>query len=146
MAARSRGKQELDRALELRGYAPEERAQAIARLEGFGYLDDERFARERALTLLREGRHGETAVREKLLAHGLSPERVDAAVDEARRELAFDPAAAARALLQRRGLLGTRDPKRVARAARLLATRGFSSEVIAALLPSAALDPVGEGD
>lgn len=146
LASRGRTTAELDRALAERGHPPSARREALSRLEELGYVNDTRFARERAASLLREGRSGERFVLKKLERHGLSRELARQALDAAMEELGFDPLAAARALLARRGLLDVEEGKGVARAVRLLGARGFSAEVIARCLPAATLDPTGQGD
>lgn len=145
LAARPRTRAEVEDALTRRGHEAGERADALVELERFGYLDDARFARDRALSLLREGGRAERAVLDKLLGHGVPAELAHVALAEAREQLSFDPERAARALLERRGLLGAADRKLAARGARLLAARGFSPEVIEAVLPFAVLDPPEEG-
>jgi regulatory protein len=145
LAVRARASGELERTLLQRGFSPEERADALSRLRSFGYLDDDRFAQQRVETLLRDGR-GERAVLAQLERHGVSAERAQAALEKGVSAFGFDPQAAARALLAKRGLLDAKAPKACARAVRLLAARGFADEVIAACLPASALDPLGQDD
>jgi regulatory protein len=142
LAQRARSRHELLAALERKGYAEPVRERALARVEGFGYLDDARFARDRATALLGKGRQGPRAVEERLAAHGLSPELARAAVDAARDELGFDAETTARRVLEQRGLAGRElSPKERGRAGRLLFSRGFSEELIQRLVGDATLEP-----
>lgn len=147
LAMRARSRHELLTALERKGFPEPVRQVALEKLQGWGYLDDERFARERAAVLLAGGKHGPQAVRQRLRSHGLSPEAAERAVASASSEVEFDPEAAARQVLERRGLLDRElGPREKARAARLLVSRGFSEEVIQRLLGDATLEPSGPDD
>ncbi|MFP2931289.1 regulatory protein RecX [Pyxidicoccus sp. 3LG] len=53
LSMRSRSRQELEQALTRKGFAPKVREEALVRVQGWGYLDDARFAQERAASLLR---------------------------------------------------------------------------------------------
>ncbi|QRK08365.1 regulatory protein RecX [Archangium violaceum] len=142
LSARARSRHELLMALERKGFSEPVCEKALAQVEGWGYLDDERFARERAAVLLQRGRYGPRAVQQRLEAHGLSREAAREAVATASGEVEFDAEAAARQVLERRGLLGRKlEPKEAARAGRLLASRGFSSDVIQRVLGDATLEP-----
>jgi regulatory protein len=144
LSVRARSRHELAAALERKGYPEAVREQALARVQGWGYLDDARFAQERAAALLRKGRLGPRAVLQKLEAHGLPEEAARQALTQASDTEAFDALAAARAVLEGRGLLGRRlDAKEWARAGRLLDSRGFSEDVIHRLLGEPSLDPSG---
>jgi regulatory protein len=141
---RSRSRQEISLALSRKGF-PEDAVEAtLRRLSELGYLDDARFARAKAVSLLGAGRLAEASVKQRLVAHGLSEADAEAAVQQAREEVGYDAQAAGQALLERRGLWGrTLDEREKARAARLLSSRGFSEEQVDALLRQAsALDPV----
>ncbi|ATB27411.1 regulatory protein RecX [Melittangium boletus] len=147
LSVRGRSRHELLLALERKGFSEPVRERALSRVEGFGYLDDARFARDRAEVLLRRGRYGPRAVEERLQAHGLSREAASEAVASASGELGFDAEASARQVLEQRGLLGrVLAPKDRARAGRLLFSRGFSEEVIHRLLGDATLEPSGPDD
>ena len=157
LRARARSSQELALALERRGYSALTQGEALERLRGWGYLDDARFARERAASLLGPGRLGPRAVLERLAAHGVDDAAARAAVGAASEAVDFEPLAAARRVLQKRRLLPSSPgspgspptalaPKERARAARLLLGRGFSEEVVSALLGQAALDPPDPSD
>ena len=143
---RARSRHELSARLSRNGHPQAEVAAALDRLTELRYLDDERFARDRALMLLREGQHGGAAVLKRLAAHGLTPEQARRALADASAELSFDPVAAARALLGKKGLGGALSAKERARAARLLHSRGFGEDVVLRLLGDPALDPPAPDD
>lgn len=146
LSHRGRSHHELSLLLARRGFGPEEVSAALARLAQLGYLDDLKFARQRAHVLLRDGKLGKEGVLRRLLAHGLPEALARSALEEVAAELSFDSLSAARALLERRGLAGDLAPRERARAARLLRSRGFAAEVAERLLGDAALDPPpGEG-
>ncbi|OJH40805.1 regulatory protein RecX [Cystobacter ferrugineus] len=145
LKARARSRHELLAALERKGYTEAVRERALARVEGWGYLNDERFARDQAERLLGGGRYGPEGVRQRLESHGLSPEAASAAVATASVE--FDAEQAARQVLEKRGLSGRElDAREKARAGRLLFSRGFSEDVIQRLLGDAMLEPSGPDD
>jgi len=147
LSVRSRSRHELEVALERKGFAEKVREEALSRVAGWGYLDDARFAQERAAALLRKGRLGPRAVLQRLEAHGLPEETARRALDQASGAEAFDALAAARGVLEGRGLLGRPlDAKERARAGRLLDSRGFSEDVIHQLLGEPSLDPSGPGE
>jgi regulatory protein len=147
LAVRARSRHELLTALERKGFSEPVRTAALEKVQGFGYLDDERFARERAAVLLQRGRYGPQAVQQRLQAHGLSQEAASAAVSSASGTVEFDAEAAAHQVLERRGLLGRKlGPKEHARAGRLLVSRGFSEDVIQRVLGDATLEPSGLDD
>lgn len=144
---RARSRHELELALGRKGFDASAIEATLHRLGELGYLDDSRFARARAASLLRDGRLGEVSVRQRLLAHGLPEEEADAALRDAKEEVGFDPLASARTLLERRGLwgkpLGEREQ---ARAARFLSARGFSEDDVDRILKLAnALETTRQG-
>lgn len=145
IAIRARTHHELRQAFRRKALPEDAQETALERLVGWGYLDDARFARDRARALLREGRLGRLAVIDRLRRHGLSSAQAEEATSAAEVELEVDPLEAARAILERRGLLGAEDVKTRARAYRLLQRRGFSGETARRALRLAALDP-GEAD
>lgn len=98
----------------------------LTRLSAEGWLDDERYARERLRSLLARG-HGPLRVAGELRAAGLSRAQVDHALAEQR--LAF--LASARDLCRRRlGEGWDHDPVRVEHARRLLARRGYEAATL----------------
>ena len=134
LSARARTQKQLTALLERKGFAPAEVSAAIARVTELGYLDDGSLARARALALLKGGKLATSAVTQRLTAQGIAPATARAAVKEAESELGFDPLEAARALLAKKGLSKPADDRARAKAMRLLAARGFSEEVVEALL------------
>jgi len=147
LAVRARSRHELLTVLERKGFAPPVCQAVVEQVRGWGYLDDERFARERAAVLLGCGRYGPLEVLRRLEAHGLSSDLAREAVGAASVEAEFDAEAAARQVLERRGLAGrTLAPKEMARAGRLLFSRGFSEDVIQRVLGDATLEPSGPDD
>ncbi|QDE67209.1 regulatory protein RecX [Myxococcus xanthus] len=144
LSMRGRSRRELEQALARKGFTEAVCEAALARVKDWGYLDDERFARERATLLLGRGRLGPDAVAHRLRAHGLEEGTAQQAISEASDAVSFDALATARAVLEKRGLLGRPlGAKERARAGRLLDSRGFSEDVIYRLLGEASLDPSG---
>jgi len=147
LALRARSRRELELALGRKGFSAQVQEEVLEKLQGYGYLDDARFARERAASLLQKGRLGPQAVLQRLEAHGLAGEVAREALATAAGSVEFDPLAAARKVLEGRGLLGRPLlPKERARAGRLLHSRGFSEDVIHRLLGEPSLDPSGLDD
>ena len=139
LSLRGRSRRELKLALARKGFAEPQQEAVLDRLAELGYVDDVRFARDRASALLRSGRLGPRAVLQRLFAHGLSEEQAKEALSHAEREVGVDPLEAARLLLQRRGLVGQPlEPKQRAKAARLLRARGFADLTVEELLGSEA--------
>lgn len=144
LARRARSRHELEVALERKAFSPETIRAAFSRIERFGYVDDGRFANDRAESLLRHGKLGAEAVKRRLLAAGVSDTVAESAVAKAVSSLGISFAAEARALLEKRRLAPPlKDAKRWAKAFRTLAARGFSEDVIGSILGSA---PVDESD
>jgi regulatory protein len=147
LAVRARSRHELRLALRRKGFSARVQEEALEKLQGYGYIDDARFARERATSLLRRGKLGPRAVLQRLQAHGLESEVAREALSTASGAVEFNPLTAARQVLERRGLFGRPlEPKERARAGRLLYSRGFSSDVIQRLLGEPSLDPSGLDD
>lgn len=145
LAARSRSRHELRLTLQRRGFTTGQQNAALAKLESLGYLDDARFARQRAATLLSNG-FGPRAVLSRLLSHGLTDSEAKRGLRESESEIGFNELDAAQALLRKRRLDAPADRKSLARIARLLAARGFSDEVIGRLIGQLGLDSEGQGD
>jgi regulatory protein len=141
LKARARSRQEILSALKRKGVPADILQTVLERLAGWGYLDDSRFAKDRALALLREGRLGGAGVLRKLEQHGIPESLARSAISAAETELGSDPKQSARAALAKRGLAGPLDGPKRARAFRLLASRGFAEGVIESLLGDPALDP-----
>jgi len=106
----------LDRA----GIPAPARDEALAALTRAGYLDDGRFARDRAAHLAARG-YGDERIRADLASQGVSPETVEPALAELVPERE-------RALLEAAKLGGG------LRAARVLARRGFAEESLEPLV------------
>jgi len=106
--------------LELAGVPADAQDEALERLAAAGYLDDGRFARDRAEHLAGKG-YGDEWIRADLEAQGVGPEVTEAALAELEpeRERAERQAVAAGDAL---------------RTARTLLRRGFSEESLEALL------------
>ena len=135
LSIRARSRRELKLALARKGFAESQQDAVLSRLAELSYIDDARFARDRASALLRNGKLGPRAVLQRLCAHGLTEDEAKQALAEAERALGLDPLATARSLLERRGLSGQPLPtKEQAKAARLLRARGFADGTIEQLL------------
>ena len=135
LSIRARSRRELKLALARKGFAESQQDSVLSRLTELSYIDDARFARDRASALLRNGKLGPRAVLQRLCAHGLTEDEAKQALAEAERALGLDPLATARSLLERRGLSGRPLPaKEQAKAARLLRARGFADGTIEQLL------------
>ena len=104
--------------LERRGVAPPERAAAVETLARLGYVDDARFAADRAGALASRG-FGDEAIRFDLEGRGIDAELIASAIEQLAPE-----AERARAIVAR----SESDLK----AARSLAAKGFSAETIEA--------------
>jgi regulatory protein len=127
LAGRPKSRARLEQALLSKGHAPDEVAAALERVAQLGYLDDRRYAESKARAALAEGKAPRAAI-QKLHAEGVDSAVAEAAVEAAAREAAYDPLSAAKALVRKRRLSG-------ARAARLLAARGFPEDVVRAAVP-----------
>ena len=106
----------LDRA----GVPDDAQTEALDALARAGYLDDDRFARDRAAHLAARG-YGDEWIRGDLEAQGAPPEAIEPAIDE----LEPEPERAAREAVRLGGGL---------RAARSLARKGFSEDSLEALV------------
>ncbi|MFL5321253.1 MAG: regulatory protein RecX [Myxococcaceae bacterium] len=135
LARRGRSRGELVQALERKGYEPDVIREALSRIDRFGYVDDHKFAQERAESLLRHGKLGSGVVVSRLLAAGIPEDAAKEAVSRATSNLEVDEQAEARALLRARGIsLPIKESKQYAKAMRALSARGFSEDVAVAVL------------
>ena len=117
--------------LERAGISPTAQTDVVETLERVGYVDDERFARDRAAQLAERG-YGDEWIRGDLEAQGVGRELVDPAVASLQPE--YDRAA--REAARAGGGL---------RSVRMLARRGFSEETLEVLLDeSIAVEPPEE--
>lgn len=128
LSGRDKTRAQLRAALERKGFGVEEIEAALRRVVELGYVDEARVARRKAGDLLGEGWCGE-ALTARLGALGLDAQTIDSAVAEARAELGWNESAAAQALISKRRLEGVK-------AARFLASRGFSEDTVARLVPA----------
>ena len=100
LTVRDRSEAELTARLRRKGFDETQIADVVERCRRYGYLDDARFARERARSLLRRGR----AVGPRLLAdlrrHGVSETEARAAAEDAKKD--FDERELLVELLERR--------------------------------------------
>lgn len=127
LGGREKTRAALVQALDRRGYPAAEVAQALARLEALGYLDERRALEAKARAGLEAGR-ARAAVEQRLIEAGAEAGLAAEAVGRAAEERGHDDAAVARALLAKRRVSGLK-------AARLLASRGFDEALIRALVP-----------
>ena len=116
LSHRDRSAAELAAQLERRGIGAPERAEAIEAMRAHGYLDDSRFAAGRAAALAARG-YGDDAIRFDLEGRGLDDDCIAGALAQLEPEPERAAAIAAEAV---DGL----------KAARALATKGFSTEAI----------------
>jgi regulatory protein len=116
LARRDHSAASLDAKLERAGISAPARAEAIGRLEAGGYVDDARFATDRALHLAGKG-YGDDWIRADLASQGVGPE----AVEDALASLAPEPERAAEQAERLGGGV---------RAGRTLARRGFSEDCL----------------
>ena len=113
---RDRSTAELAERLERRGVGAAEREHALETLQRIGYVDDERFARQRAEQLAARG-SGDALIRHDLESRGVAAEHVKAALE------ALEPEAVrAERLVEQRG--------RSVKTARYLASRGFGADAL----------------
>ena len=106
----------LEQRLAARGVPAASRAEALAALATAGIVDDDRYARNRALALAGRGA-GDAAIRYDLEQQGVAPELVAAAIAELEPER-----------LRAERMLAVRG--RSPRTARFLARKGFAEDVV----------------
>jgi regulatory protein len=116
LARRDHSAAELGAKLARAGVSEATRTEAVETLEGVGYLDDDRFAHDRAARLSERG-YGDEWIRADLEARGIAPEAATAAL------AALEPE-------NERAARTASKAADAARLARLLARRGFSDETI----------------
>jgi len=86
LARRGYSETELEARLQQKGFAAAQVAEALQRCRQFGYLDDGRFARERARALMRGGRAVGRSVLADLARRGIPEGIARAALEEATQE------------------------------------------------------------
>jgi regulatory protein len=126
---RDRSAAQVDRELEARGIPCNAREEALATLGRTGIVDDSRFAERRAATLAERGA-GDALIAHDLTAAGIEPDLVGTAVAALE-----DEQDRARRIVERRGA----SPK----TARYLAGKGFSNDVVQAVVARAGDDALG---
>lgn len=130
LGRRSHFRRELEGKLRQRGYPEAEVEETLGRLEGHGYLDDARTARELVEMRLSRGPEGKRRLASELKRRGASQE----AVEEALAALPDDDLPAARKAAEAWTRRGGGDPRSLARH---LHRKGFSQRAIYTLLDEA---------
>jgi SOS response regulatory protein OraA/RecX len=126
---RDRSTAQLGRELERRGVDDETRAAALATLARTGLVDDRRFAERRTAALAERGA-GDALIAHDLRSAGIPPEVASEAI-----AVLEDERERARRIVERRGA----GPK----TGRYLAAKGFSEEVVRALVARGGDDALG---
>ena len=121
LAAKMQSTAEIEKKLAARDVSPAVAREAIERVTGYGYLDDESLAGQLARGMQSRG-YGRRRADQKLRARGLSGALAEAALDEAYG--GRDEVALAREALGRRAVADDADRRR---AIAFLARRGFSA-------------------
>ena len=132
LAHRDRSRADLAAQLERRGIAPDATKEVVTAFERFGFVDDARLATSRVRVLAERG-YGDAAIRFDLEHKGLAADEVEAAIG-----LLDDEEARARALVA-----SARDRLK---AVRRLSSKGFSDDVVGAVLESVQAETPGESD
>ena len=130
LALRSRGRAELERDLERRGFAAAAARSAVDRLEAERWLDD--LAAARALVRARAPRYGRQRIARELAARGFSEETAERALGEAREKEGASLSRMAARLWKSAANLPPPERRRRVRAARL--RRGFRADAISAMI------------
>jgi regulatory protein len=132
LTVRSRGREELRRALIERGFAAAAASQALDRLESQGWLDD--LGAARALVRSRSQRYGRVRIARELAARGFSKEIIESALSQAgsREEKAL-AGAFAKLWTASSGLPAEKRRRKVWTA---LLRRGFEAGAISAMIKS----------
>jgi regulatory protein len=129
LTVRARGRAELARALEERGFEADAVRQALSRLEAEGWLDD--LAAAKSAARARAGRYGRARIEKELSARGFSPETIGMVLAE------IGPEEEERALSRlftrlQRSSAGSDSQKRRRRIWNALTRRGFPAAAISA--------------
>jgi regulatory protein len=120
LARRDHSAAELGAKLARAGVSERAQAEAVETLERVGYVDDGRFARDRAVRLAERG-YGDDWIRSDLEARGVAPGAAEAAL------AALEPE-------EERAARTASNVGDAVRRARLLARRGFSEDAIERIL------------
>ncbi len=139
---RARGRAELSRALEQRGFEADAVREALGRLEREGWLDDLAAARSAARACA--GRYGRARIEKELAARSFSSETVEAVLAE------IDPEGEEKALSRlfnrlQRSNAGLDAEKRRRRVWNALSRRGFPAAAISAKMKNSPADRVAAG-
>lgn len=137
LTGRDRSEAELKQKLLQLGFSAEQAEEALEYCRGYGYLDDRRYALERARMLLRNGRGIGSRILLDLRKRGISATVAQAALEEAGRD--FDTEDLLRQQLERRfpGFCYERaDDKLKRRVVSYFQRRGYRLEQIFSLLNS----------
>ncbi len=140
LSTRSRTVRELKQCLGRKGFAQEDVDDLVERFQEYGYLDDSRYCREYFRYAFARGK-GKRRVFAELREKGVDASLIEAAYEEHCREEG-EPDERQRAkeeaekVLRAAGVTeGTQIPEKIlARAARRLASKGYSSDVIYAVI------------
>jgi regulatory protein len=135
LAVRMQSAAEIERKLAARDVPPEVAQEAIERVTGYGYIDDESLAEQLARGMQARG-YGRRRAAQKLRTRGLSGSLAEAALGEAYG--GRDEVALAREALGRRPVANDADRRR---AIAFLARRGFSAGAAWKAVREAAEDP-----
>ncbi|MGV3621998.1 MAG: regulatory protein RecX [Archangium sp.] len=122
LAGREKTRAQLHADLVRRGFDDKDIDTALERAKELGYLDDSRVARRTAVASLRDGWVGDALIA-RLQSKGIDEATAREALEDAITELSWKEADAAKVLLKKRNLDGVK-------AARFLASRGFSEDVV----------------
>jgi regulatory protein len=130
LVRREHSRKELARKLAARGVESDEAAATVERMAGEGWQDDARFA-EFLLRSRAANGYGPQHVRAELGSHGLERETIATAMEN----FEGDWVQVARDLIRRRfGDAGPRDAVKRRKAEQLLVRRGFSGDILRAVL------------
>jgi len=135
LSARSRSESEIASYLARKGHEPENVAEVLGQLRAERLIDDDALAGRWAAQLAESGRIGRVMAAYKLMQRGISKETAHAAVDMAWE--GTDEAEAALEIISKSAFLtGDReqDEKLLAKQARHLKAKGFSSDAISKAL------------
>lgn len=120
MERADRSRLEIQTYLEKKGFSESDTLETLRKIQEYGYLNDE-FLATRVTTALRNSLQGELKIQQKLEQRGLDPVNIQA-----------DSTSRALTLLQKKfkDQNQSNDPKIWAKAARHLATQGYTEEEI----------------
>jgi regulatory protein len=140
LRARGRSRAEVQDALLHRGFDARTCEEVLSRLTQLGYLDDPKLAAARARSLIQTG-YGLAGIEYRLKNKGVEGALAAKAAREAMAETGIEEREQARGLIERRWKgKWPKLPKERAKAARLLASRGYAQEIIEQLFGDGTLD------